>query len=221
MKTDRAQKQRSHMRALYPRFIKRLIDRVAGLVIFVQLLPLLLVIYVVLRFSIGSPVLFRQARAGFKGKPFTNYKFRTMTNQCDSCGQLLPDEQRITKVGWIVRSYSLDELPQLINVLKGEVSLVGPRPLHVRYLERYTPEQARRHEVMPGITGWVQVNGRNALTWEEKFNLDVWYVDHQSFLLDLRILALTFRKVIRRDGISSEGFVAAPEFMGSNAQEKG
>jgi sugar transferase EpsL len=160
-------------------------------------------------------VIFRQARAGFMGKQFTNYKFRTMTDECDASGCLLPDERRITKVGWFIRSYSLDELPQIFNVMKGEMSLVGPRPLHVRYLDRYTPRQARRHEVMPGITGWVQVNGRNALSWEEKFELDEWYVDHQSFLLDLRILALTFWKVIRREGISSKGYVAAPEFMGS------
>ena len=219
MSSAQHQKHSGINHGFYRRFGKRLFDLLAGVIIFALVLPVLLVIYVILRITIGTPVIFRQDRAGFAGRPFTNYKFRTMTNQVDANGCLLPDEQRITRVGWLVRSSSLDELPQIFNVLKGEVSLVGPRPLHIRYLVRYTPEQSRRHDVMPGITGWVQINGRNNLTWERKFELDVWYVDHQSFLLDLRILALTFWKVIKREGISSEGFVAAPEFMGSKPQK--
>ena len=221
MNPDQTRQQVVPGRRFYQRYGKKIFDRLAGLIIFLLISPVLLLIYVILRFTIGSPVVFRQERAGLMGKPFTNYKFRSMTNQLDASGCLLPDEQRITRVGWIVRSASLDELPQIFNVLKGEVSLVGPRPLHIRYLERYTSRQARRQEVMPGITGWVQINGRNNLSWEEKFELDVWYVDHQSFLLDLRILILTFWKVMKREGISSEGFVAAPEFMGSNSQRVG
>jgi sugar transferase EpsL len=168
---------------------------------------------------IGSPVMLPQRRPGFMGKPFAIYKFRTMTEQRDANGVLLPDEQRITNVGRFLRSFSLDELPEIFNVLKGDMSLIGPRPLMMQYLERYTPEQARRHEVMPGITGWVQINGRNNLSWEEKFSLDVWYVDHQSFVLDLRILVITVWKVLRREGISQEGYVAAEEFMGSNRKD--
>jgi sugar transferase EpsL len=142
-----------------------------------------------------------------------------MTDERDANGNLLPDEQRITKVGGILRSFSLDELPEIFNVLKGDMSLIGPRPLRVRYLKRYTPEQARRHEVMPGITGWAQINGRNNISWEEKFELDVWYVDHQSFMLDLRILVITIWKVLSREGISEEGYIAASEFMGSNRKD--
>jgi sugar transferase EpsL len=161
----------------------------------------------------------QQRRPGFMGKPFTICKFRTMTEQRDTNGCLLPDEQRITKVGKFLRGLSLDELPEIFNVLKGDMSLIGPRPLMMQYLERYTPEQARRHEVMPGITGWVQVNGRNNLSWEEKFALDVWYVDHQSFKLDISILFKTIWIVLRREGISQEGYVAAEEFMGSHQKE--
>ena len=159
-------------------------------------------------------VLFRQRRPGLRGKPFTLYKFCTMTNAQDKNGNLLPDEQRITKIGALVRNLSLDELPQFWNVIKGEMSLVGPRPLLMEYLTRYTPEEARRHDVIPGITGWAQVNGRNAINWETKFALDVWYVDHASFLLDLRILWMTCLRVIRRSGISNQGHATMPQFMG-------
>jgi len=164
-------------------------------------------------------VIFTQERPGLHGRIFKMYKFRTMRDLRDAGGNLLPDEQRLTKLGRFLRSTSLDELPELFNVLKGEMSLVGPRPLLVAYLDRYTPEQARRHEVLPGITGWAQVNGRNAISWEEKFKLDVWYVDHQSFWLDLKILFMTLAKVFKREGISAEGSATAPEFMGSDIKK--
>jgi lipopolysaccharide/colanic/teichoic acid biosynthesis glycosyltransferase len=167
------------------------------------------------RLTVGRPVLYRQRRPGLGGKPFTILKFRTMTAACDVKGNLLPDSKRLTRVGGFLRRTSLDELPELINVLKGEMSLVGPRPLLMQYLDRYTPEQARRHEVRPGITGWAQINGRNALTWEEKFKLDVWYVDHHSLALDLKILLLTPFRVLRGYGISAQGHVTMPEFMGT------
>src|SRR3990172_8857332 len=167
----------------------------------------------------GEPVFFGQVRPGCKGRPFTLYKFRTMNDRRDEKGELLPDADRLTSFGRFLRASSIDELPELFNVLKGDMSLVGPRPLNIQYLDRYTPEQARRHEVMPGITGWVQVNGRNTLTWQEKFALDVWYVDQQSFMLDLRILFMTIWTVLRREGISQEGYVAAEEFMGSNRKD--
>jgi sugar transferase EpsL len=159
-------------------------------------------------------VFVRQLRPGLHGRPFTLLKFRTMTEARDPAGNLLPDEQRLTRLGRFLRRTSLDELPELINVLKGEMSLVGPRPLLMQYLDRYTPEQARRHEVKPGITGWAQINGRNALTWEEKFKLDVWYVDHRSFRLDLRIILLTVWKVLRQEGISQPGQATMEEFQG-------
>jgi sugar transferase EpsL len=163
-------------------------------------------------------VLFRQRRPGLHGKPFILYKFRTMTDARDKDGNLLPDEQRITKIGALVRNLSLDELPQFWNVIKGEMSLVGPRPLLMEYLTRYTPEEARRHDVTPGITGWAQVNGRNAISWQSKFALDVWYVDHAGFFLDLRILWMTCRRVIRRSGISNQGHATMPQFMGKNVE---
>ena len=163
-------------------------------------------------------VLFRQRRPGLHGKPFILYKFCTMTNAWDQNGNLLPDEQRITKIGALVRNLSLDELPQFWNVIKGEMSLVGPRPLLMEYLTRYTPEEARRHDVTPGITGWAQVNGQNAISWQSKFALDVWYVDHASFFLDLRILWMTCRRVIRRSGISNQGHATMPQFMGTNVE---
>ncbi len=200
---------------MYRSLIKRVLDISISIIILTCLWPILLFVYLILRMKIGSPVMLWQERAGFMGKTFTIHKFRTMTDERDSEGKLLPDEQRITKIGGLLRSLSMDELPEIINVLMGEMSLIGPRPLHVRYLERYTREQARRHEVMPGITCWVQINGRNNLSWEEKFALDVWYVDHQSFMLDIRILFKTVWIVLRREGISQEGFVAAEEFMGS------
>jgi lipopolysaccharide/colanic/teichoic acid biosynthesis glycosyltransferase len=163
----------------------------------------------------GSPVFFKQQRPGLHGKPFYMFKFRTMTNACDGDGCLLPDCDRLTPLGRFLRSTSLDELPELFNVLKGDMSLVGPRPLLMQYLDRYTPEQARRHEVRPGVTGWAQVNGRNALSWEDKFEMDVWYVDNRSFWLDLKILWMTLLKVVRREGISGDGCETMTEFEGT------
>jgi sugar transferase EpsL len=194
---------------------KRLLDlgiTIPGLVI---LSPLLLIIAAWVRISLGWPVIFTQLRAGYRGRPFYVYKFRSMTDQRDHDGELLPDDQRLTRMGRFLRSTSLDELPELFNVVKGEMSLVGPRPLLVQYLERYSPEQARRHAVLPGMTGWAVINGRNALTWEEKFQLDVWYVDHRSFMLDIKILFTTIWKVILREGISQPGQATAEEFMGN------
>jgi len=178
-------------------------------------LPLLGLLSVIVWVGLGRPVLFRQKRPGLGGRVFDLWKFRTMTNARDAQGNLLPDAQRLTRFGRWLRSTSLDELPEVANVLKGDMSLVGPRPLLVQYLDRYTPEQARRHQVRPGITGWAQVKGRNALSWEEKFKLDVWYVDHQSLWVDLRILALTLNQVLRRTGINAAGDATMPEFMGS------
>jgi sugar transferase EpsL len=176
--------------------------------------PILFVISVFVAISYGTPIIFRQQRPGHYGKPFWVYKFRTMTNARDADNHLLPDSKRITRLGQFLRSYSLDELPELFNVLRGEMSWVGPRPLLMQYLERYSPEQARRHDVLPGITGWAQINGRNALTWEEKFRMDVWYVDHWSFGLDIKILLITAVKVLRREGINQPGHATAEEFMG-------
>jgi len=195
--------------------IKRLFDLLISLVLLILLSPVMLVIAVLVRIKLGKPVLFSQERPGLHGRLFRLYKFRTMRDLRGPDGRLLPDEERLTKFGRFLRASSLDELPELFNVLKGEMSLVGPRPLLVAYLDRYTPEQARRHEVLPGITGWAQVNGRNALSWEAKFKLDVWYVDNQTFCLDLKILFLTLWKALKREGISAPGSATAPEFMGS------
>lgn len=184
----------------------------AGLIV---LSPLLLALTALVRWRLGSPIFFKQLRAGRNAVPFDIYKFRTMTDERDRLGNLLPDDQRVTMLGRILRSSSLDEVPELFNVLIGDMSLVGPRPLLARYVGRYDQEQARRHEVRPGITGWAQVNGRNALTWEERFRLDVWYVDHWSLWLDARILVRTFAKVLAREGISPEHCATMPEFMGS------
>jgi lipopolysaccharide/colanic/teichoic acid biosynthesis glycosyltransferase len=167
-----------------------------------------------IQWKLGTPVLFVQQRPGLRGRPFKLLKFRTMMDGRDAQGRLLPDAERLTPFGRFLRSSSLDELPELFNVLKGDMSLVGPRPLLMEYLPRYTPEQARRHDVRPGITGWAQVNGRNALSWEEKFKLDVWYVDHQSFALDLKILWMTLFRVFQRKSISAEGHATMPKFMG-------
>lgn len=194
---------------------KRLFDCAAVAAGLLLLGPLLLVLAVLVRLRLGAPVLFQQMRPGLGGRPFMMYKFRTMTEARDPRGDLLPDLERMTPFGAFLRSSSFDELPELFNVLKGEMSLVGPRPLLMQYLERYSPEQARRHEVKPGITGWAQVNGRNALSWEEKFKLDVWYVDNHSLLLDLKILFMTVAKVLKRDGISQQGQATMEEFMGS------
>jgi sugar transferase EpsL len=201
------------------KLVKSGFDRlIAGLILIVSA-PVWIAAAITIRLSAGSPVLFRQTRPGFQCRPFTLYKFRSMRDTRDRNGRLLEDADRLTGIGKLLRSLSIDELPQLLNVLRGEMSLVGPRPLLMQYLDRYSPDQARRHEVKPGITGWAQVNGRNALTWEEKLDLDVWYVDHQSFWLDIRILWLTLLKVLKRDGISQEGHATMPEFMGSSVQE--
>lgn len=199
----------------YQRRGKRLLDLAVALPIAVAAAPVMGAVAVATAASVGRPVLFRQRRPGRGGRPFDIAKFRTMTDARDATGALLPDEERLTRVGKFVRGLSLDELPQLWNVLNGDMSLVGPRPLLMRYLDRYTPEQARRHDVPPGITGWSQVNGRNALSWEQKFAFDVWYVDNIGLALDLRILALTALKVIRRDGVSAQGHATMPEFMGT------
>jgi sugar transferase EpsL len=195
--------------------MKRVFDFLAATVGLVLLSPLLAIVALSVRLVHGKPVLFGQQRPGFHGLLFIMYKFRTMNHDLDEDGQLFPDAQRLTKLGKFLRSTSLDELPELINVLKGEMSLVGPRPLLVEYLPLYSPEQARRHEVRPGITGWAQVNGRNAISWEEKFKLDVWYVDHQSFLIDLKILWLTLVKVFKREGINQEGQATMEKFKGT------
>lgn len=197
--------------------MKRLFDLVAGsLALLLLALPLLVLAWQIRR-KLGSPVLFRQVRPGLQGRPFTMVKFRTMTDARDASGALLPDAQRLTPFGRFLRASSLDELPELWNVLRGEMSLVGPRPLLMEYLPLYSPEQARRHEVRPGITGWAQVNGRNAISWADKFALDVWYVDHRSLWLDLRILWLTVRKVLVRDGISAAGEATMSKFEGDKA----
>ncbi|MGP8246937.1 MAG: sugar transferase [Bryobacteraceae bacterium] len=193
---------------------KRLIDVGVSSLALVALSPVLLGALLAVRLIEGRPALFRQPRLGYRERPFCLYKLRTMSERRNPDGSLLPDEQRSTRLGRLLRAISLDELPQLWNVLKGEMSLVGPRPLLARYLDRYSSHQRRRHEVKPGITGWAQINGRNALTWEEKFELDVWYVDHRNLWLDLRILAATARQVLRRDGISQPGHATMQEFMG-------
>ena len=196
---------------------KRIFDVALTTIGLVLLSPILLIITIMIWSKYGRPIFFIQKRPGYQGKPFYIYKFRTMSNEKDDSGKLLPDGQRITPLGSFLRSYSLDELPELFNVIRGEMSLVGPRPLLMQYLDRYTPRQARRHEVLPGITGWAQIHGRNALTWEDKFEYDIWYVDHWSLLLDIKILMITFWKVIKREGINQPGAATAEEFMGSAA----
>ena len=203
---------------MYLRFGKRTLDFICSLVGGLLLLLPALVVAVLVRWKLGSPVLFRQLRGGWKGTTFELLKFRTMTDQRDATGTLLADEVRLTRFGKFLRATSLDELPQLINVLRGQMSLVGPRPLMACYLERYTPRQVRRHEVRPGITGWTQVHGRNSLDWEQKFELDVWYVDHVSLLTDLQILGRTMLRLIRPAGISAKGHSTMPEFLGTSVQ---
>lgn len=193
---------------------KRLFDVVGAALLIIVLSPLFLLVAILVRIKLGSPILFIQTRPGLHGKPFRMLKFRTMTNSVGVDGQPLTDEQRLTRFGRFLRSASLDELPELFNVLVGDMSLVGPRPLLMQYLERYSPEQMRRHEVRPGITGWAQVNGRNNLPWEERFRLDVWYVDNRTLLLDLKILWLTVVKVLKRSDVSQDGHVTMTEFMG-------
>ena len=192
--------------------LKRFFDLITAVSVLVILSPLLIIIGILLRLRFNSPTLFRQLRPGFHGQPFTIYKFRTMTNERDEDENLLPDRERLTALGRFLRKTSIDELPELFNVIKGEMSIVGPRPLLMQYLDRYTPEHARRHDVKPGITGWAQINGRNTISWEDKFKLDVWYVDHQSLWLDLKIIALTIWKVLKLEGINQAGQATAEEF---------
>jgi sugar transferase EpsL len=203
------------MKDPYVRGGKRVFDLLLVGPAILLLLPLLGLIAILVRVKIGSPILFHQERPGLHGQPFTLYKFRTMTDARDSNGHLLADAQRLTAVGRFLRGTSLDELPEFWNVFKGDMSLVGPRPLLMHYLPLYSPEQIRRHEVRPGVTGWAQVNGRNALTWQQKFERDVWYVDNVSFWLDLRILAMTVWMTLRREGISQDGHVTSAEFTGN------
>ncbi len=197
------------------KFSKIMFDYILVIPMILILIPVLFLVAVFVKFKLASPVLFCQKRPGFGGKPFMMYKFRTMTDAKNISGNLLPDSLRLTKLGRFLRSSSLDELPALYNVLKGDMSLVGPRPLLMEYLPLYNDEQRRRHEVRPGITGWAQVNGRNSLSWEERFNLDIWYVDNQSFWLDLKILFMTMKKVLVRDGISADGEATMSKFTGN------
>lgn len=194
--------------------IKRIFDVVVSSILLAFLSPLMIFIALAIRLTMGSPVLFKQARLGYKGRPFTIYKFRTMTNERDTEGNLLPDERRLTRLGRLLRSLTLDELPELFNVLKGDMSIVGPRPLLVEYRDLYTPEQWRRHEMPPGMAGPVLADGRNVLDWEEKFKRDLWYVDNWSLWLDFKILAITAWKVLRREGVSAEGYATMPKFTG-------
>ena len=202
------------------RLIKSILDRLVAAIALLIFSPILLSVAIAIYIRMGSPIFFTQPRPGKDGDIFTFYKFRTMTDDHDADGNLLPDEKRLTALGQFLRKTSLDELPQLWNVLKGDMSFVGPRPLLVKYLALYNPGQARRHEVKPGITGWVQVNGRNTLSWEEKFQLDIWYVEHWSLWLDLKILFLTIIKVILREGISQEGYATMPEFTGKRVADE-
>ncbi len=195
-------------------FTKKAGDFVFAVLSLILVSPIIAIVALLIYLEMGSPIFFHQPRPGKNGRIFHFYKFRTMSNAVDANGQLLPDAQRLTALGKFLRQSSLDELPQLLNVLKGDMSFVGPRPLLVRYLDRYTPEQARRHLVLPGITGWAQVNGRNSLSWKDKFGLDTWYVDHWNLMLDLKILFLTLVKVVKREGISSGNHVTMEEFHG-------
>ena len=208
----------STVKIKYYLFTKRLFDIILASVLLMLLLPFLADIALFIRLLLGTPVLFRQRRPGLHGRAFTLYKFRTLRNPRDAQGNLPPDEARMTSFGKFLRSLSLDELPTLFNVINGDMSMVGPRPLLMQYLSRYTPEQARRHEVKPGITGWAQVNGRNAITWEQKFALDVWYVDHRSIWLDLKIIALTIWKILKREGINQPGHATMEEFRRNNSK---
>jgi len=203
------------------RMLKRALDLIISLSALLVLFPLMVVVGLAVRLRMGSPVMFRQQRLGLLGRPFTIFKFRTMTDERDEQGNLLSDEERLTPLGGFLRKSTLDELPELLNVLKGDMSLVGPRPLLLEYRDVFTPEEWRRHEVPPGMAGPVLAGGRNALSWEEKFSLDVWYVDNWSFWLDLKILALTAWKVLRREGVSAEGHVTMPKFTGRPKSSRG
>ncbi|WP_280524770.1 sugar transferase [Vitreoscilla massiliensis] len=199
-------------------FMKRIVDILCSLIAIILLFPIFFLVAYLIRKNLGSPVIFSQVRPGKDGKPFKMYKFRSMRDATDAQGQPLPDSERMTPFGQKLRSSSLDELPELWNVLKGDMSLVGPRPLLMEYLPLYNQEQYRRHDMRPGITGWAQINGRNAISWEEKFKLDVWYVDNQSLLLDLKILFLTIKKVFVKEGISATGEVTMSKFTGSKKE---
>jgi sugar transferase EpsL len=193
---------------------KKAFDFFASLLLLMLLLPIILIIALLIWIKLDRPIFFKQMRPGLYGRPFLMYKFRTMQEAYSGGGILLPDAERLTKLGKFLRKYSLDELPELFNVLKGDMSLIGPRPLLVEYLPLYSKEQARRHEVKPGITGWAQINGRNLISWKQRFNLDVWYVDNQSFWLDLKILCITFKKVLKKEGINQIGFATMEKFNG-------
>lgn len=203
---------------MYRKHIKRLLDFILSLIAIIILSPILLIVAILVRIKIGSPVIFKQKRPGLHERIFTLYKFRTMTDQKDEQGNLLPDEIRLTKFGRLLRSTSLDELPELFNILKGDMSVVGPRPLLVRYLPLYNEHQKHRHDVRPGFTGWAQCNGRNAISWEEKFDLDVYYIRHVSFLLDLKVIFKTIKIVLFREGISSNTSVTMEEFRGNGSE---
>ena len=200
---------------MYSKGIKRLLDFLFALILFIILSPILLILWLVVRINLGGPAVFKQERPGKNEKIFTIYKFRSMNEKKDSEGNLLPDEERMTVFGNLLRKLSLDELPELVNIIKGDMSFIGPRPLLVKYLPRYNEYQSRRHEVRPGLSGYAQINGRNAITWEQKFEYDIYYVDHMSFILDAKIFFKTIGKVLKRDGISQEGEATMGEFMGS------
>ena len=204
-----------HQAGLYEAYVKRLLDLVLSAVALLLLSPVILVVAVLVRCHLGAPVIFCQERPGKDEEIFKLYKFRSMTDACDAYGELLPDELRLTRFGRFLRSTSLDELPELWNIFKGDMSIVGPRPLLVKYLPLYNEEQRHRHDVTPGLTGWAQVHGRNLCSWEEKFEYDIWYVDHVSFILDLQIIFLTVKSVLKREGISSEDSATMEEFTGT------
>lgn len=195
--------------------MKRLLDILISCFLLLILFPILLLVGTLLKLKMGSPILFKQQRPGIYGRPFYVYKFRTMTQQTNNKGELLPDHLRLTTLGKFIRKFSIDEIPQLVNVIKGEMSLVGPRPLLMEYLQLYTKEQALRHQVRPGITGWAQINGRNSISWDERLELDIWYVKHQSVFLDLKILAITCLKVVKKEGIHYQGHATMEKFKGS------
>lgn len=197
-------------------YMKRIIDVLVAMTLLLIFSPIFLILAILIKYKLGSPIIFKQQRPGLYGRPFYLYKFRSMNEGMDSSGKLLPDSERLTNLGAFIRKYSLDELPQLINVVKGDLSLVGPRPLLMEYLPLYTEEQAIRHHVKPGITGWAQVNGRNAISWEEKFELDVWYVNHHNLFLDVKIIWLTLKKVIRSEGVN----LNEPDFEGTKKKER-
>lgn len=203
-----------HKRSIYEKYIKRAIDVALSFLVIIVLSPVMFIVAILVRIKLGTPVIFKQERPGLHGNIFTLYKFRTMTDAKDQNGRLFPDEDRMTDFGRRLRAASLDELPELFNILKGDMAFVGPRPLLVKYLSRYSQRQNRRHEVMPGLTGYAQINGRNSLSWEERFEMDIWYVDHINFILDVKILFKTVSIVLKKDGINSETSATMEEFKG-------